>query len=588
MSRMTSQSRSKETRGAVAGVYESGDSVCVVTLTPADGVHSVSQSRTMTRGEAEGVLPSLLSGVTRVVRVTPLRESLCRVTMLPLAGTADNDAQTAGAMSLLAEAELPASVPAHRRGSGVVGLPMVDGARHVLMTAWTGPVREPLSEVEEAWVTPVAALASLWAGKGEHAAYVNEREGGVAVLVQSPSRLVARVVATEVGPAASDEAGQVLSETCAAAEAAEPEGLPSGRALVLSDAARAGLRSRVRGVRDDAAWLDSYGLAIGAAVLALEPRECVNALGGLRSVPPRQKLSIPARIGTALANPRTAWLTAGAAVVLLLGAPIALAAGRAAILGARVREIESRVGGQKELGDRAALYQQLEASRWPLTKLLNDLSTLAPVGVAVSNMRVNAGQDVNLRGTAKSQELVTRFGAALVDSKVFSKSTINRTEFKDGGVDFDMTLQVGQPFARVPVSKDADAAKNTDFATLPLAQRLYGEGASNDSVSGSDRSTRSRRGAAGSGGSDGGSSGNSAPSATERRPSPSETVPPPVTDADIAKMDRATSMSEWVKRKTYPQKNPKLDAATKQRLEEEWPKIKARFDQLKSSEGGGS
>ncbi|MFZ2874304.1 MAG: hypothetical protein WAZ94_07460, partial [Phycisphaerales bacterium] len=78
------------------------------------------------------------------------------------------------------------------------------------------------------------------------------------------------------------------------------------------------------------------------------------------------------------------------------------------------------------------------------------------------------------------------------------------------------------------------------------------------------------------------------PSATERRPSPSETVPPPILDEDIAKMDRATAMSEWVKRKTYPQKNPKLDPAIRQRLEEEWPKIKARFDQLKSSEGGGT
>lgn len=588
MSRLTSPGRSKEHRGVIAGVHESGDSVSVVILTPVDGVHSVSQSRSMARAESESALPALLAGAARVVRVTPLRESLCRVTTLPLAGTADNDEQTAGAVSLLGEAELPTTVPAHRRGAGVVGLPMADGARHVLMTAWTGPARESLGESEETWATPIAALAVLWAGKGEHAAYVSEREGGVAVLVQSPARLVARVVPTEIGPGAGEEAARVLRETCTAAEAEEPPRMPGGRSLVMSDAAKAGLRSRVRGVRDEAAWMDSFGLALGAAVLGIEPRVSVNALGAIRSVPPKQKMSLPARIGTALANPRTAWLTAGAAVVLLLGAPIAFAAGRAAILGARVREIESRVGGQKELEDRAALYQQLEGSRWPVTKLLNDLSTLAPVGVTVSNMRVNAGQDVNLRGTAKSQELVTRFGAALVDSKVFSKSTINRTEFKDGGIDFDMTLQVGQPFARVPVSKDADAAKNTDFASLPLAQRLYGEGASNDSVANGERPTRSRRAGGASRSSGTTPPGSSSPGATERRPSPSETVPPPISDEDIAKMDRATAMSEWVKRKTYPQKNPKLDPATKQRLEEEWPKIKARFDQLKSSEGGGT
>ena len=111
-----------------------------------------------------------------------------------------------------------------------------------------------------------------------------------------------------------------------------------------------------------------------------------------------------------------------------------------------------------------------------------------------------------------------------------------------------------------------------DFAAESLSKRLYGVEAaalpaesSKDSGSGGGRRERRAEGRGDRGG-----------DAEPRRPStPSDAMPPVVTDEDIKKMDRATANRAWVARKVYVQKNPTLDAATKQRLQDEETKIRA-------------
>lgn len=55
-------------------------------------------------------------------------------------------------------------------------------------------------------------------------------------------------------------------------------------------------------------------------------------------------------------------------------------------------------------------------------------------------------------------------------------------------------------------------------------------------------------------------------------------APAPLTDAQIAKMDKTTAMKEWVNRKTFPLKNPGLDQSTKSRLDAESKKLKDQMD----------
>lgn len=56
-------------------------------------------------------------------------------------------------------------------------------------------------------------------------------------------------------------------------------------------------------------------------------------------------------------------------------------------------------------------------------------------------------------------------------------------------------------------------------------------------------------------------------------------------DEQIAKMEKVTAMKEMVTRRTYPQKNPSLDASTKRRLEDEVTKLQERIKALNA--GGG-
>jgi hypothetical protein len=100
----------------------------------------------------------------------------------------------------------------------------------------------------------------------------------------------------------------------------------------------------------------------------------------------------------------------------------------------------------------------------------------------------------------------------------------------------------------------------------------------------SDRPERPERSGSGGGnGGGGGDRGNDRASRNSEAPtrpaaSPPGEAPPPLTDEQIAKMDKPVATKEWVNRKTFPQKNPTLDAATKSRLEEEVRKLREQMD----------
>jgi len=254
--------------------------------------------------------------------------------------------------------------------------------------------------------------------------------------------------------------------------------------------------------------------------------------------------------------------------------------GRLALLDSRTARLAEMRVGREAMERSAAMYSQLERSRWPMTKLLADVSGATPVGITVTNLRLSPEQGLAIQGTADAADLVNTLQANLNKTRLFSNIKINRVESKSQSLaEFDVTADVTQPHAP---SKPVE-----DFAARTLAQRMYGEGASNTSmpVARTDEGSGSRRRVE-RGGSErptaeranGGEQADSRPSeAGSRRPSSMpEAVPPPVSDEDIAKMDRSAAMKGWTNRKSYIQKNPGLDAATKQRLEDEVTKMRAR------------
>lgn len=577
----------KSGRQAAAGAHESGGRLHVVLLVPADGPAPwrVVEARSFDSDHPPELAPMLRTlGITELTRVAPASGTLCRTVSIPVASTPDSEPQIAGAIALLAEAELPAALPAHRRAGGLIGEPMTDGARTALLTGWmdSAPV-EPISkDIPERWTTPVAALAALWGGRGALAWCGSPDDGAASVVASSPAGVAARVVRADHESEArfGEDVREAVHEVFERLSAEAPA-LGTGP-VSIGPGAMSSLRGRVSGLREDDAWFSNYAIALGAAMLAGDPSPCVRGLASLSDARPKQALTPGAKAVAWASEPGRAYAAIVACAVLLLLVPLGLTWARWKVLSSRVQQIQDRSGGRDELERKAALYNQLAVSRWPMTKLLNDMSTLAPVGVSLQNVRLSPGQPVTLKGLAKSQELVTAFQNALNTSHIFRKAIVIRTETKDSGVDFDLTAEVASPFVPHPVVADADLAKDTDFAAKPLAVRLYGAGASNDSTEvQAARSSRNRRGDRGNG-----DTKRPDPASSDRKATPSDSVPPPVTDEQIAKMDLATSQREWVSRKTYAPKHPNLDAATKARLDDEWPKIKARFEQL--NKGGGA
>jgi hypothetical protein len=229
-----------------------------------------------------------------------------------------------------------------------------------------------------------------------------------------------------------------------------------------------------------------------------------------------------------------------------------------------------------------------------MSKLMGDVSAAIPVGVTAESIRIASDQGLAIQGSADSAELVNTMQASLSATKLLSNVKVNRSESNGARVEFDLTADVINPHTK--------AAGIEDFAAKPLAVRLYGDGASNTAmpknvassresaatreprtVSRPERSERAERNAGSAGGGGGeraGDRGSSRSSEAPARPAatPPGEAPPPLTDDQIAKLDKAAATKEWVARKTFPQKNPTIDAATKSRLEDEVRKLREQMD----------
>jgi Tfp pilus assembly protein PilN len=547
-------------------------------------------ARTLDGAEA-GTLEALCRehGVGKVVRITPASQTVARCAALP----PGDDGSLGAAAALLAEAQLPSSLPPHRRCAGV--LPEASGTevRTALLTGWTVlDAPQPAGRHEEVWVTPVAALAAVQNGAGRAAVYTEPEQGAICLLMRGPQSSVARVLVEESRGGWTEQVG------AAAAETAQLAGLTTGglsglrlaepRRLLIEPATASSLRTRVAGVRDDVRWMDEYGLAVGAALVAGSDSPTVRSLAGLFALPPQAQRSPVERLTEWVAQPRNAAGLLAAACALLLIAPMGFAWARMEVLESRVKRVEGLKVGREGLEQKAAMYQQLEVSRWPMTKLLADVSGATPVGVVVTNLQLSTGQGVTVQGTAETSEQITKLEANLNATRLFTNVSVNRVDTRGGdGFEFDLSARVYQPHvAAKPVE---------DFASKPLAVRMFGEGASNTTAPSSSSDDPPRRGTRRPAPDDADDNApRERPAAdSARRPSGTSTpeVPPPLTNEQIGSMDRGTAMKEWATRKTASGRTG-IDASVKQRLLEEVPKLKARMDQTKDAAaappGGGA
>jgi hypothetical protein len=544
-------------------------------------------------------------GFKRVVGVAPGRATVARSASVP-AGPGEALGE---AVALMGEAQLPESLPAHRRAAGLIPDIERPGLRTALMTGWAIDVKTAAPStpigLEVTWTTPIAALAAL-RSEGGSALYADPGEGAVAMLAGGIEKTFARVLVEDTAAGFWRSVAQVAGETSAAAGAPVlqvPVGAV-GPVLRLDTRSAGALHTAVHEVPDRAEWLNDYGIALGAALLATSPDPLLRPLAGMLEAAPVVQEPIATRALKWVAKPRNAVVVIAASVALMFLGPLALGAARLAIMNAKAGGVADRMKGRDESARRSAMIQQLEANRWPMSKLMADISAAVPVGVVVETLRISTDQGVTISGTAEGHgsgddsrtapELVNLLQSNLNDAKLFSNVRLSRIDSTGSSSDFEVTADVANPYA---TAKPAE-----DFASKPLAERLYGPGASNttapsggkrraDSGGGVRESRRNRDRADRS--EQRVDSGGDGPKAERPRES-AGTKPVPVnladapkalTDDQIKAFEEAEARKEMVSRRIFSQKAG-VDAATKTRLEDEVNRIKARLDQLRSAGGG--
>lgn len=617
MSKVGAQLGSKRRRhDVVAGIAPTSDGQAwsVVIARNSGGVR-VLNAATYTRADAAAMRRELAAQkATLVVRVVPTRESVGRVIHVPTAG----DADLQRTLKLIVEAETPPNVLPHRVGASF--LPLAAGAstngqtRSALLTGWIASSADTSGRfakhnelevgegIEERYCTPLGAIATLRGADDGDIVDARESEQALSVLIGAgtagEAKSVARVVIDE--PDDGMSWAQIVESTIEGAmeltgeagswnsdvEKSWPTG-PTCASLVAK---------RVTGAVIDASWMKKHALALGAACSGLD--EYKGSFGFseiLRDAPKVYKPLVTRAAEWASAPARAGALVAAALLAMLL-VPWGVSFARTKVLETSAKDLSDVRSKSKDIELRAAMYQQLEKSRWPMTKLMSDIAGAAPIGLTITEYRATVEQNITLVGEADSRELVTTFERNLNATKLFSSVTQKSVDPKGTMVEFTYTLVVG-------ASVHASAKPADDFVATPLAVKLYGEGASNTlppkgAAPAAVRTTRSTSSGTAVTPTVGGKSSGSTTSTTageSRRPSSSSSSEPPaaVADADIAKMTRSEAMKAWAERKRFLQANAKADPTIKSRLEDEVTKLKTRMDEAAKTEtkpaetGGG-
>lgn len=570
---MASKARDNFSDRILAIVQGSGPTARILVLHAEPGGLRFLEART-----AEGAPSEILQGIWsrhgrgRVLRIVPGASSVCRVG----AATTGSDAETIAALSLVGEALLPTDVPPHRRAVGVLAGTVATGTEsRVLATAWVGKADAPLTVPSsragapvESWITPVAALAGILSGPGM-VAHVDADAHTIAILASGSQRAVARQLLGDHSSAAAWRASvdDAVQETARAAgldpsTTAIVQGYASGTALLVSPAARSALRAAVHGLPPDDHWMNQHGLAIAAALIATGT-PTVRSLAALTAEAPKIREPAPLRAAAWLAKGSRPRVIMTVGLALLLIGPVGFAFARHSVLKSKTSRLEEQKLTREQTQRQAALYSQLETSRWPVTKLLSDVAVATPIGVSVDTVNLSSEMGLKLAGRADSQALVNTLQSNLNSTKLFRNVKVGRTgSIDEGGVEFDITAEVANPHNKVTGMED--------FVQKTLAVRLYGEGADNTKEAPPSDQNKSRRASRTDRPEDAGKDG----STSSRRGPADEGPPPALTDAEIAKLNKSEATMAWVKRKTYVQKNPNTDTETKDRLNAEVVKLK--------------
>lgn len=494
-----------------------------------------------------------------VVAVAPAHQTVARVVAAPMpTGTAE---QVAGAMGLIAEAQ-SANTPAHRRAAGRVE---IGPAGALVAVTWSGgldghPLMGP-KQAEPLWAPEPVALAALASAARASVAVLADRvTGAIVALAGSAERAAARVLCDDGDdPAAwSAAVNQRLAAACAAAGVSAPrlDGLDAPRTLALmNDSGPA--TPAVAGVRAERGWLAEFGTALGAALAAADATPASAGLLGMWHDEPVPAKPLLLHAVDAVAKPRRAIPILAACAAILLLWPLGVAWARYHYL---LREAEVVRADRAELNTarkQAEFYQLLRERRWPMTKLLSDLTGGLPSGITLESVTIETGQRIRVAGVSDNAAAVSDWRAALDRTRVFDEI---RTPDQQASR-FELTARVVQPLLLPGGTPEPLPARTQAAAAEPVTSDQPAAATPREQA----REPR-----------------------TDAKGEVQKTavLPEPLTDDQINAMDLATSTREWGLRRGASLR-PGVSAEDKQRLTDEAEKLQRHRRALQSSGGGG-
>lgn len=511
-------------------------------------------------------------------------------------------------LGILGDGELPERVPAWRRGCGA--LPVGGNGRTALLTAWM-PGTDAIDEAEDARFATAPAALGLAVSLAEGCAFAADAKQGVLIVAaHGPEGVLVRSLRESSDVVSSDShVEQRLLEAASAVGLHEDEARSAlhashepmrGRRIGWSGGIGERLARKIEGWPSEPREAAKVLLPACAGMLAVSTDPAVRALASLRLNEPAARASTGERMNVWLASRRNVAIACGVCVLVLLFTPLLGAKVREAMLSARVARAETLREQYEADARRAAIYGQLNERVWPMTKMLAEVSGAAPVHVVLESVRMDSNAQIDIEGFVQvapggptlegpPETLVTRYEAALNELGTLGSVTVVRREVVGESVEFQISARVRDAIARASMPRD--------FAEMPLAEVLYGEGASNTTtpvVAAASRPMGRSRPSSGSSGrgseeraerdsaieSGRASSGDRRPSG-ESGPASEDGVPTPITDAQIAELDRSELLNQWRIRNSAS-RDESNDAETRARLKEEADKLIARYREVGS------
>jgi hypothetical protein len=291
-------------------------------------------------------------------------------------------------------------------------------------------------------------------------------------------------------------------------------------------------------------------------------------------------------------------------MLLIAGAPLGFAYARLSALKSASAELAGGDDAVDVAQKQFDLYELMTSKRWPMARLLAEVTTTAPQGLLLESLTIEHGRRIGISGQFNEATQVGDYVDALGKAKVLEDVKNPTTE--SASQRFQISAAVSAN-AVIALGGKARPSASTTASSGTAAPAATGSSGSNSTAAapagnaGNNTGNRNNRNtpAATTGNRSNNNTGNrgtpagTAPTTAAggsggTAPASSAPKPPPdaISDAAINALDRSGTMKEWATRRGASQR-PDLTEEVKARLTDEVAKLKARLDSLNSA-GGGS